>query len=180
MFVDEAGFFLNKESGGFVAEVLKEFVRFMENMPEVTVIFGMYGSEAEEFLSLDAGLRSRISQVVQFEDYSRKEVKSILEGMYNRNGYKLTDGVADIIADHIDSLRNKKDFGNARDIRKIVESSISAHSVRIHLSNTGSNEDPDIINVSDAKRGISIASRMPVTEAQKRPIGFSTALLRQT
>ena len=180
LFVDEAGFFLNKESGGFVAEVLKEFVRFMENMPEVTVIFGMYGSEAEEFLSLDAGLRSRISQVVQFEDYSRKEVKSILEGMYNRNGYKLTDGVADIIADHIDSLRNKKDFGNARDIRKIVESSISAHSVRIHLSNTGSNEDPDIINVSDAKRGISIASRMPVTEAQKRPIGFSTALLPQT
>ena len=41
LFVDEAGFFLNKESGGFVAEVLKEFVRFMESMPEVTVIFDL-------------------------------------------------------------------------------------------------------------------------------------------
>lgn len=180
LFVDEAGFFLNKESGGFVAEVLKEFVRFMESMPEVTVIFGMYGSEAEEFLSMDAGLRSRISQVVQFEDYTRDEVKCILESMYKRNGYKLTAGVTDIIADHIDSLRVKKDFGNARDIRKIVESSISAHSVRIHLSSTGRNDDPDIISVSDAKRGISIASRSPRCETQKRPIGFSTALLPQT
>ena len=33
LFIDEAGFFINRESGGFVSEALKELVRYMETMP---------------------------------------------------------------------------------------------------------------------------------------------------
>nr|MCR5627411.1 AAA family ATPase [Lachnospiraceae bacterium] len=36
LFVDEAGFFLNEGSGGFLQEAVKEFVRFMELYPDVT------------------------------------------------------------------------------------------------------------------------------------------------
>jgi len=77
LFVDEAGFFLNQGSGGYVEEAMKEFVRYMELYSEVTVIFALYSDEVSAFLELDSGLTSRISRFVNFEDYSLEELTEI-------------------------------------------------------------------------------------------------------
>ena len=70
LFVDEAGFFLNRGAGGFVDEAIKEFVRFMELYLDVTVIFAMYESEVADFLGKDEGLASRNAQEEHFGDYT--------------------------------------------------------------------------------------------------------------
>ena len=172
LFVDEAGFFLNQDSGGYLSEVLKEFVRYMEIEPLVTVIFSMYEDEADRFLTLDSGLRSRITRVVKFEDYSEEEIKLIAESMYKSRGYTTSRGALDALGDYIEGLRGRRDFGNARDIRRAVDSSISAHGVRFYFENSESTKDPDIITVDDVKNGISIASKMPKSELHMNPIGF--------
>ncbi len=126
LFVDEAGFFLNTNAGGYVQEAVKEFVRYMEIYPDVTVIFAMYAKEARDFLELDPGLSSRISRFVNFEDYSDEELGQIARDMLRQKGYTLEEEADGVIKDCMEKLRKekKRSFGNAREVRKLVESSI--------------------------------------------------------
>lgn len=166
LFVDEAGFFLNSEAGGYVNEALKEFVRFMENYPDVTVIFGMYESEAENFLKLDAGLSSRISRMVEFRDYSTKEMQDIFHHMAKTQGYSLENGAWSPVMEYINALKKEKTFGNARELRKVIESSIVAHSVRLSKNKAAK---ADVLTVSDVNRGIERLRKNPRT---KKEFGF--------
>ena len=132
LFVDEAGFFLNMNAGGFVQEAVKEFVRYMENYPDVTVIFAMYANEAAAFLELDPGLSSRISRLVNFEDYKDEELCQILVGMLMEKGYTLEEDAKEEVIAYMQKLRKekKKNFGNAREARKLAESAIIAACVQ--------------------------------------------------
>lgn len=166
LFIDEAGFFLNQGAGGYVNEALKEFVRFMENCPDVTVIFAMYEKEVEAFLNLDAGLSSRISRMVRFKDYSIQELQEICMHIAKENGYKLEKEALMTAMDHIAVLKRGRNFGNARDVRKIVESSIIAHSVR--LMKPGEKK-PDCLTKEDVEKGI---RRLKPASAIKANFGF--------
>ena len=139
LFIDEAGFFLNTQSGGFVQEAVKEFVRYMELYPDVTVIFAMYAHEASEFLKLDEGLRSRITRVVKFEDYSAEELCQIADYMFRENGYSLGE-IGQTLEDYFAAERTKEDFGNARAVRKLVESVI----LSVSLARSGQDKSMEI------------------------------------
>ena len=167
LFVDEAGFFLNEGAGGYVNEALKEFVRFMENCPDVTVIFGMYEQEAEKFLNLDAGLTSRISRMVEFKDYSNKELQDICSYMAKTSGYTLEQAAIEPLMDYVASLRKSKNYGNAREVRKVMESAIIAHSVRIMTKGT---RKKDVLTADDVKKGI---ERLRKTPKNKTNFGFT-------
>lgn len=132
LFVDEAGFFLNQGSGGYVEEAMKEFVRYMELYPEVTVIFALYSDEVSAFLELDSGLTSRISRFVNFEDYSLEELTEITVKFLQEKGYSVEAEAKENIRQSMGRIREsrKKKFGNARDARKLAETAIIAASVR--------------------------------------------------
>ena len=175
LFVDEAGFFLNEHSDGFVHEAIKEFVRFMEQYPDVTIIFAMYKSEVQDFLNLDAGLTSRISRMVHFPDYSMDELWKITQYMIEKNGYHIRQlaGVS-AIRKYLIKAPEKENFGNARTVRKLVESIIIAVSIR-HMKEKEDgieDDDPFSIKAQDAWAGIEKLKNEPGTENQKRTIGF--------
>jgi len=151
LFVDEAGFFLNSSAGGYVTEAMKEFVRYMEMYPEVTVIFAMYPQEAKQFLELDEGLSSRISRFVAFEDYSNEELGSIAAHMWNQMGYKVEQEALEQVEQCMEQLRkgNKKRFGNAREVRKLVEATITAVSLRNYYTK----ESRHLITALDVEEG---------------------------
>lgn len=132
LFVDEAGFFLHSSSGGYVEEAIKEFVRYMEIYPDVTVIFAMYPEEARRFMKLDAGLASRISRCVLFEDYTDEELCAIAEAQLQEKGYILEKQAQEEIKVCMEQLRRErnKSFGNAREVRKLTESAVIAFGMR--------------------------------------------------
>ena len=167
LFVDEAGFMTQKGSGNvksYTDEIIKEFVRYMELMPDVTVIFAMYEKETEDFLALDSGLRSRISRIVRFADYTDEECEQIAGYMYSRRGYKTQNGCMRLIMEYLNKLRSNEDF--ARDVRKIIEHSIRAHSMNEH-------DDPDMISLEDVKDAILTLMTDPAENTKKmRRIGF--------
>ncbi len=169
LFVDEAGFMTQKGSGNvksYTDEIIKEFVRYMELMPDVTVIFAMYEKEAEDFLALDSGLRSRISRIVRFADYTDEECEQIAGYMYGKRGYKMQKGCMKLITEYLNKIRSNEDFGNARDVRKIVEHSIRAHSMN-------KQDDPDMITLKDVKDAIMTLMSDAKENAKKaRRIGF--------
>ena len=120
LLVDEAGFFLTEDGKkGFAGEAIKEFVRYMEVYPDVTVIFAMYEKEMSAFLQLDEGLRSRISRRVRFPDYDTGQLCDITEFMLKQYGYELGPGAKERIRKFFD--KRNVSFGNARGARKLTE-----------------------------------------------------------
>ncbi len=132
LFVDEAGFFLNENSGGFLEEAVKEFVRNMEVYRNVTVIFAFYPGEAKRFLKLDQGLNSRISSVIHFDDYTQDELAGIFKEMIRERGYAPGRGVAELVRQFISDCRKTKgkQYGNAREIRKLCDAAVKAIALR--------------------------------------------------
>ncbi|MCR4590474.1 MAG: AAA family ATPase [Lachnospiraceae bacterium] len=170
LFVDEAGFFLNEGAGGYVQEAVKEFVRFMELYPDVAVIFAMYEKEAALFMDLDEGIASRISRMVHFEDYSGKEFKEIFVHMLREKGYSVNKTATGHAMGYIESLKRGRNFGNAREVRKLAESVIIAHSVRIHSeTEEESDKTENVITVSDIKKGI---ERLESVPERRKSFGF--------
>ena len=168
LFVDEAGFLLDEKAGGFVEEAIKEFVRYMEEYDDVMVVFAMYPREAEGFLELDEGLRSRITRQVEFEDYSTDELTDITVDMLFDNGYTLKKGAKEAIRNYIEEARNSEDeeFGNARAARKLTEAIIS----QISINNYRTGKKERRASVADVNRAVDKLNG--VKPVSKNPIGF--------
>ncbi len=160
LFVDEAGFFLNKSAGGYIDEAVKEFVRYMEICRDVTVIFAMYPGESKRFLTLDAGLPSRISATIRFEDYSEKELADIFRYMLAKKGYKPAKGVCAEAGKYLMELkgREKEHFGNAREARRLTDAVFKAvalrHDKEKNDSRTPKSVPIDSVIISDLKTAI--------------------------
>ncbi len=175
LFVDEAGFFLHLDSGAYVQEAIKEFVRYMETCRDVTVIFAMYPGEAEEFLELDAGLSSRISATVRFEDYSEEELIRIFEQMLTEKGYRVSPDAAVLAGRFLMELKAGEGdkFGNARDARRLSDAVIKEVAIR----NAGFGQKPkgkmkpDFVGVEEVNRAVSQMERMKHA-TKRRIMGF--------
>jgi DNA polymerase III delta prime subunit len=120
IFFDEAATFLTEDI--FAQEALTELVRFMEMYPDVICIFASYEENINAFLEKDAGLRSRISEILVFDNYSNEELYEILEEFCQAENFLLQDA-RDIFYDFVDAKRSAtpKSFGNARLSRNVYE-----------------------------------------------------------
>ncbi len=172
LFVDEAGFFLDDGSGGFVKEAIKEFVRYMELCRDVTVIFAMYPGEAKRFLGLDQGLSSRISSTVRFDDYSEKELAAIFKGMLEDKGYVVPAAISKNAGTFLMKLKAEKNgrFGNAREARKLADMVVMAVSLR-HEKESAEKWDGCIKN-SDLREAIKKMEK-ETTTSRTVDYGFS-------
>jgi SpoVK/Ycf46/Vps4 family AAA+-type ATPase len=173
LFVDEAGFFLQDAKGSYNQEAIKEFVRYMELYQDVIVIFALYPHEVEDWLDLEAGLSSRISRIVKFEDYSDKEMIEIAHYMCEQRGYCTEQAADSVISDYIAKRKSldKKKFGNAREVRKLVEAAIFARSIRRYDDNT---EDTTLIlSKDDFKNGAARLMQESKEFKIKNAFGFS-------
>ena len=109
--------------------------------------------------------------MVAFEDYSLKELKDIFVHMIAEKGYAPGRGASEQALKYVEEQKNGRNFGNAREVRKLVESAIVAHSVRIHsgISPAGA---ADTISAADVKKGMERLRRMP---ENRRNFGFEYA-----
>ncbi len=174
LFIDEAGFLLNESRASYNQEAVKEFVRYMEQYRDVTVIFALYPHEEEAFLALDAGLRSRISKVIEFEDYSEEELIAITKSMCQKQGYELADDSEEIVRGFVTRQKDvlKDEFGNAREVRKLVESAIIGHSIRcMEQEQERAVKEEEVLTAEDFDYGVRRIC-VEVTEKNRRRIGF--------
>lgn len=159
IFVDEASFLTANDM--FVREAVTEFVRFMEERPDVTVIFATYPDEAEKLLKIDPGFASRISRVVRFPKYSDENLYKIFQTMGKSYGVKVEKECGRQFMDYISEIRSNPDFANAREVRKLLETAIEETGMR-----TGG-EGPAVIMAEDVKKASEylLKSRIPKEKA---------------
>lgn len=170
IFIDEIGSLLNGDSiDSYAKEALDAIIRHMENDPETMVIIATYPREMEKIISINPGLKSRLSSILRFPDYSNEELVAIFTHFAAKGGYFLENGYEKIIIDYFDKIRSNSDFGNGREARKLFEKSIEELASDLFKNKS---KDIDRLTSRAIRNAISILTK--TTEDTRKPtIGFA-------
>ena len=145
---------MKDRNDSFLEEALKEFVRYMEIYPDVMVIFAMYDNEVDAFLEKDIGLKSRISEIVCFDDYTLDELWRIEKKMLSDLGYSVDQGCRETFDGYMNSRMKNQDFGNARESRRLAEACVKAVCVRHMKARKGTGRQDMKVKKCDMERAV--------------------------
>lgn len=117
IFFDEAGALLTRDS--FTEEAMTELIRFMELYRDVVCIFATYEDQAEKLMEKDQGFRSRVGNVIRFQDYSNEDLYRILALFHGKEELEMPE-CRDILFPFLDGERRKNpyNFGNGRILQR--------------------------------------------------------------
>lgn len=153
LFIDEAySITENDYSDSYGKECLTELTKALEDYREdLVVIVAGYPELMNKFFKSNPGLKSRFNTIIEFEDYTSKELVEILKKMCNKNDYKLDNLVSKILEEHLEDILNKKiiNFSNGRMIRNIYENLIMNQARRVSEIENPTLDDLCIISRED-------------------------------
>lgn len=123
LFIDEAYALVSRGSpNDFGAEALATLIEAMEtHRDRLTVVLAGYKEEMSHLLTANPGLKGRISETIEFEDYSLEELRLIAHSVASSMRYFLTDEAAVLVAERVYETRKQPGYANGRDVRNLVE-----------------------------------------------------------
>ncbi len=136
LFIDEA-YTLSEDSSSsnsFGKEAIETLMKRMEDdRGKFVCIMAGYRDLMEEFVRVNPGIDSRISHRIHIEDYSADELTKIYLRMAETQQMSMeVDAVETLKRAIVNMVTVKtKDFGNARDVRKLLDKTLERQSVRI-------------------------------------------------
>jgi SpoVK/Ycf46/Vps4 family AAA+-type ATPase len=134
LFIDEA-YALSEGSalgGDFGKEAIDTLLKFMEdNRDRIIVIVAGYPNEMRRFIAANPGLESRFTRTIEFPAYEASEMVNILRLMAKQSGYVLPDDVEAKLKPWIETMRKRENWGNAREMRSLLEHARDAQAMRI-------------------------------------------------
>lgn len=147
LFVDEAYTLASGGQNDFGKEAIDEILKFMEDhRSNIMIIFAGYTNDMEKFLETNPGLRSRIPNKFDFEDYTVDEMVQIGLFSLKKQQYHVNpSSYADLLQNN---LSKDNDNSNGRWVRNLNDKIIKKQAVRVALTDSYSEED--LINITDA------------------------------
>lgn len=126
LFVDEAYTLYKKDSDNdFGTEALEELLKSMEDhRNEFVVILAGYKKEMEELLDANPGIASRITDYIDFPDYTEDELLEIAHKIAKEKYFSISDDGEKAFLRLINKRKVNEKFGNARDVRTVIEKAI--------------------------------------------------------
>nr|MDT0659336.1 right-handed parallel beta-helix repeat-containing protein [Micromonospora sp. DSM 115978] len=153
LFIDEA-YTLSRSAGAsadFGQEAIDTLVKLMEDRrDEVAVIVAGYTDEMRDFLNANAGLGSRFAKTLEFENYDPDELVLIVHRITRNDDYVLGPGLSDALLEWFGQIERDRNFGNAREARKLLEGMRKAQSGRLRaLGRMPSRDDLRTLTLED-------------------------------
>ena len=134
LFIDEAYALSEGGENDFGKEAIETILKRMEdNRGDFVVIVAGYTDNMKQFLESNPGLHSRFDRAYHFVDYNATELFDIALKMLAGNSIVPTEDAKEYLKNYMEfqfNTRNKF-FGNARQVRKIVEESIKNQHLRL-------------------------------------------------
>jgi SpoVK/Ycf46/Vps4 family AAA+-type ATPase len=134
LFIDEAYALTSGAEGGndFGREAVDTLLKFMEDHRDrIIVIAAGYPNEMRRFIGANPGLASRFTKTIEFPSYEAAELEQILRLMAAQQHYELPSAMAPRFGQWIAEGSRREDWGNAREIRTLLEKAREAQAMRI-------------------------------------------------
>ena len=135
LFIDEAYNMWSGSDDQFGNEAVTVMLKNMEDRKgKLVVILAGYPREMDYFIeNANPGLSSRFNETIDFRDYKGPELTEIARRMIKSQGYSLDEKTDKMIDKFFEKMyvSRKKDFGNARDVRNVVDKAIKVQNSRV-------------------------------------------------
>lgn len=131
LFIDEA-YSLARQGQDYGQEAIDTLLKFMEdNRDRIVVIVAGYPNEMQRFIGSNPGLSSRFTKTIEFPPYAANELAAILRVMAKRQNFVLPDGIEASLDPWIKLGVHNKSWGQAREMRTLLERAREAQATRI-------------------------------------------------
>lgn len=149
LFIDEAYNLKIDKNDTLGQECINTLIKYMEDYrDELVIILAGYTDLMRSFLDLNPGLKSRIPNVIPFEDFTDEQIATLLDNMCAKHEMILGKEDRTFAIEQILIKKRGKGFGNAREVRNVFERAVSQHCVRI------ANQKKDTLSKEDYQKFI--------------------------
>jgi len=123
LFIDEAYYLYKPDNErDYGSEAIEILLQVMENQrDELVVILAGYKDPMDRFYESNPGLSSRITNHIDFPDYSVEELLQIAKLMLEDQQYQLTPDAEVALGQYIKRRKEKPLFANARSVKNALD-----------------------------------------------------------
>ena len=133
LFIDEAYNLVTGDHDEFGREAFNTLLTRAENYRDrLMIIMAGYEEPMRQLLAANEGMKRRFPNELYFENYTEEELDQIFYSMLHARNYSLHMDAKRSVSRLIKSRMGRSDFGNAGDIRNMIDGMIQKLSVRIH------------------------------------------------
>jgi len=136
LFIDEAYYLYKPDNErDYGAEAIEILLQVMENQrDDLVVIFAGYKDKMDKFYESNPGLSSRVTNHVDFPDYTAEELLEIAKLMLEEQQYKFASNADKVLLDYANRRMQQPHFANARSIRNAIDRARMRQANRIFSS----------------------------------------------
>jgi SpoVK/Ycf46/Vps4 family AAA+-type ATPase len=144
LFIDEAYALSEEGRGGFGVEAIDTLIPFLENARDrLVVIFAGYSARMRRFMKSNPGLARRIPRenIFSFPDYDREELLEIFQKELSHRTIPYEPTLETTLQQIVNDLYRTRteNFGNAGEIRNLVDALERRRAVRIRITQSAEN-----------------------------------------
>ena len=159
LFIDEAYTLKSNDQDSFGSEAIDTLLKRLEDdRGKFICIVAGYTDNMHDFIDTNPGLKSRFTQTIHFEDYTPDELTQNFINLASGKKFTVDEETRGAIHRQFEQLylRRDKNFGNAREARRIFDQAVERQSQRLitEMNNPNfTNEDMYRITVADLAVG---------------------------
>ena len=134
LFIDEAYTLKSNDGDSFGAEAIDTLLKRLEDdRGKFICIVAGYTDQMHDFIDTNPGLKSRFTQTIHFEDYTPDELTQIFINLAKGKNFTIDEDTEAAIHREFEQLylRRDKNFGNAREARRIFDGAVERQSQRL-------------------------------------------------
>ena len=134
LFIDEAYTLKSSDQDSFGAEAIDTLLKRLEDdRGKFICIVAGYTDNMHDFIDSNPGLKSRFTQTIHFDDYTPDELTQIFINLASAKNFVVDEEAQGTIHRQFEQLylRRDKNFGNAREARRIFDQAIEKQSQRL-------------------------------------------------
>ena len=154
LFIDEAYTLKSNDSDSFGAEAIDTLLKRLEDdRGKFICIVAGYTDQMHDFIDTNPGLKSRFTQTIHFEDYTPDELTQIFLNLAAGKKFTVDENTKASIHRQFEQLylRRDKNFGNAREARRIFNEAVEKQSQRlVTLMNDPNFKEEDMYRLTTA------------------------------
>ena len=149
LFIDEAYYLYKADNErDYGAEAIEILLQVMENQRyDIVVIFAGYKDRMDKFYESNPGLSSRVTNHVDFPDYSEQELLQIAKLMLEEQQYRFASDADNVLLDYTKRRMQQPHFANARSIRNAIDRARMRQANRIFASGNKILTKADLVTI---------------------------------